>query len=256
MNPSDASSDSSPTASRPSSGTGRAWRKLVAVVLAVAVVGTIFVAYRDTFTLANLARHESTLRTYQDAWFVILVAFALYVGVTAVSLPGAVPLTLTYGWYFGFYTTVVIVSFASTAGATLAFLSSRYLFRDAMYRRFGERYSAVDRALEKEGAFYLFTLRLVPLVPFFVINLVMGLTPIRTWTFWWVSQLGMLPGTAVYTYAGAAVPSLSELAERGAAGIFTLEIGLAFGMLGIFPIAVKKGMAFVKARRRIGEADM
>lgn len=233
----------------PDSATDGSWRKLVALVLAVAVIGTIFVIYRDTFTLENLARHESTLRTYQDKWYVILVAFALYVGVTAVSLPGAVPLTLTYGWYFGFFKTVVIVSFASTAGATLAFLSSRYLLRDAMHHRFGERYAAINRALEEEGAFYLFTLRLVPLVPFFVINLVMGLTPIRTWTFWWVSQLGMLPGTAVYTYAGYSVPSLAELAERGAAGIFTLEIGFAFAMLGVFPIVVKKGMAWLKNRR-------
>jgi uncharacterized membrane protein YdjX (TVP38/TMEM64 family) len=107
-------------------------------------------------------------------------------------------MTLLYGWFFKFVAALLVVSFASTTGTTLAFLLSRYLLRDAIQQKFGERLAGFNGALEREGAFYLFTLRLIPAVPFFVINVVMGLTPIRVWTFWWVSQLGMLPGTCVF----------------------------------------------------------
>jgi uncharacterized membrane protein YdjX (TVP38/TMEM64 family) len=136
-----------------------------------------------------------------------------------------------------------VVSFASTAGATMAFLLSRFLFRDAIERRFGERLDKFNLALQREGPFFLFTLRLIPAVPFFVINAVMGLTPIRTWTFWWVSQLGMLAGTTVYVYAGSSVPSLQTLADAGINAVFTpaqlAQILTAFALLGMFPLAVR-----------------
>ena len=118
-----------------------------------------------------------------------------------------------YGWYFGLAPAVILVSFASTSGATIAFLLSRYLFRDAIQTRFRDQLAKFNQALQREGAFYLFTLRLIPAVPFFVINVVMGLTPIRTLTFWWVSQVGMLAGTIVYVYAGSTIPSLAHLAD-------------------------------------------
>ena len=148
-------------------------------------------------------------------------------------------MSLVCGWFFGFWRGVVIVSFASTAGATMAFLLSRYLFRDTIQNRFGDRLERFNRALESEGAFYLFTLRMIPAVPFFVINVVMGLTPIRLWTFWWVSQLGMLAATCVYVYAGAQVPSLPDLAEQGVAGILTPRLAAALVLLGVFPLAVR-----------------
>jgi len=135
-----------------------------------------------------------------------------------------------------------LVSFASTAGATVAFLLSRYLFRDALQSRFGDRLAGFNAALESEGAFYLFTLRLIPAVPFFVINVVMGLTPLKTRTFWWVSQLGMLPGTVVYVSAGASVPSLQVLAERGVGGVLSPQLFAAFIALGLFPLIVKSVM--------------
>ncbi|MEZ6051815.1 MAG: TVP38/TMEM64 family protein [Planctomycetaceae bacterium] len=159
---------------------------------------------------------------------------------TGLSIPGAVALTLMYGWFFGFWRGVILVSFASTTGATVAFLLARFLLQDVVQAKFGDRLKAFNQALEREGAFYLFTLRLIPLFPFFVINLVMGLTPLRTSTYWWVSQLGMLPGTAVYVYAGSSVPDLATLAERGTSGILTPNVLIAFALLGLFPLVIRK----------------
>jgi len=135
----------------------------------------------------------------------------------------------------------------------MAFLISRYLFRDWIDSKFGERLASFNTALEKEGAFYLFTLRLVPAVPFFVINAVMGLTRLKTVTFWWVSQLGMLAGTAVYCYAGSRIPSLQAISEEGIKAVFTrsqmFQITAAFILLGVFPLLVRKLMAFFNAER-------
>ena len=174
----------------------------------------------------------------------------VYVVVTGLSLPGAAVLTLVYGWYFGLLRGVVLVSFASTAGATMAFLLSRFLFRDAIQKRFGDRLPSFNQSLEKEGPFFLFTMRLIPAVPFFVINAVMGLTPIRTRTFWWVSQLGMLAGTAVYVYAGSSVPDLQTLADKGIGAVFTpsqlTQIVIAFVLLGVFPLIVRFAMKFIR----------
>ena len=148
-------------------------------------------------------------------------------------------LTVVFGWYFGFVPGLIIVSFASTTGATLAFLLSRYILRSSIQRWFGERLRAFNAALEQDGTFYLFTLRLVPAVPFFVINLVMGLTPFRVLPYWWVSQIGMLPGTAVYVYAGATVPDLQALNDRSIGDILSPQLIVAFALLGLFPLVVK-----------------
>ena len=205
---------------------------------------------RDWLSLAALAERETQLKEFQQAQPVLVLgaAFLAYVLVTGLSLPGAAFMTLLMGWYFGFARSVVLVSFASTAGATMAFLISRYLFRDAVQAKFGDRLKTFNAALEREGAFYLFSLRLIPAVPFFIINVVMGLTPIRTGTYWWVSQVGMLAGTAVYCYAGSRVPDLQTLAEKGAGAVFTAsqltQIMVAFVLLGMFPIVVKKLMTF------------
>lgn len=215
-------------------------------LLVLSIVGaTVFFVYRnygDTLTLSKLAAQEAELREFQarHPQLVYGLAVLIYVAVTGLSLPGAAVLTLVYGWYFGVVRGVAVVSFGSTAGATLAFLLSRYLFGESIQKRFGEKLESFNAALEKEGAFYLFTLRLIPAVPFFVINVVMGLTKLRTPTFWWVSQLGMLPGTAVYVYAGSSVPELKTLAEKGAGGILSPELIAAFVLLGVFPIAIKK----------------
>lgn len=219
-------------------------KPLILIVFVSAVALGVW-AFGDELTLTNLAARETSFRQFQADYpvFVYLAAFAVYVAVTGFSLPGAAPMTLLFGWLFGFWRGLFLVSFGATAGATVAFLFSRYLLRDAVTRRFGARLNSFNEALRREGAYYLFTLRLIPVVPFFVINAVMGLTPIRVRTFWWVSQLGMLPGTAVYVYAGASVPRLQTLAEKGISAIFTptqiTQILVAFVLLGFFPLIVR-----------------
>ena len=168
-----------------------------------------------------------------------LVFFLIYVVVTGLSLPGAAVMTLIGGAVFGLFWGTVIVSFASTLGATLAFLASRFLLRDWVQRRFGDRLRPVNEGIEKEGAFYLFALRLVPAIPFFAINLLMGLTLIRTWTYFWVSQVGMLAGTIAYVYAGTTLADFR----------LSLELLLAFTILGLFPLAARRIIDLVKAQR-------
>lgn len=219
---------------------------VLAAVLTAAVVG--YWKFGDALSLEYLASKEEGLREFKagSPLLVVGIALAIYILATGLSLPGAVVLTLVVGWFFGFVQGLVLVSFASTTGATLAFLFSRFLLRDSIESRFGDKLQGFNAALAREGAFYLFTLRLIPVVPFFVINLVMGLTPLRTATFWWVSQLGMLPGTAVFVYAGAQFPSLATLAQKGAGGILTPGLIIAFILLGVFPIAVKHLLARFK----------
>lgn len=213
---------------------------LLAIVVGVAAV--VFWQFRDTLNLSFLAKQESQLRQWQNTSPIAVAVGALliYVAVTGLSLPGATVLTLAYGWYFGFWQGFLIVSFGSTAGATLAFLLSRYLFRDWVQSKLQQRFARIHTAFEREGAYYLFTLRLVPVIPFFVINAVMGLTSIKVATFWWVSQLGMLPGTAAYVYAGSTVPSLQSLAEDGVSGVLSWQMFAAFAVVGLLPLVVKK----------------
>jgi pyruvate/2-oxoglutarate dehydrogenase complex dihydrolipoamide dehydrogenase (E3) component/uncharacterized membrane protein YdjX (TVP38/TMEM64 family) len=216
--------------------------RLIGLALIVALVGAFFAFGGHRYlTLEQLHAHQDAARRYflSHPWQTALGYFLVYVAVTGLSLPGAAVLTLFGGAVFGLLWGTLIVSFASSIGATLAFLASRFLLRDWVQGRFGDKLRPVNEGVAREGAFYLFALRLVPAFPFFVINLVMGLTPIRAWTFYWVSQLGMLAGTIVYVYAG------TQLAE------FRLSAGLivAFTVLGLFPLAAKKGLEAVKARR-------
>lgn len=217
--------------------------------LLLAVVGAAILSYQafgQWLSIETLATREAELLSWKQqrpAW-VFGIAFFAYVAVTGLSVPGATALTLVFGWYFKWLPGVLLVSFASTTGATVAFLLCRYLFRDAVERRFGNRLQKINSALEREGPYYLFTMRLIPAIPFFVINAVMGLTPIRVRTFWWVSQLGMLPATIVYVYAGASVPSLQVLAEEGVEAVFEprqlLRLGIAFAALGCFPLVARQ----------------
>ncbi len=170
--------------------------------------------------------------------------FAIYVLVTALSLPGAAVMTLVGGALFGLLWGTVIISFASSIGALLAFLVSRYLLQDTVQSKFGDRLKAFNAGIEKDGAFYLFTLRLVPIFPFFMINLLMGLTPIRARTFYWVSQVGMLAGTLVYVNAGTQLAQLESLS-----GILSPGLILSFVLLGIFPLLARKVTAAIQARR-------
>ncbi|HUP98306.1 MAG TPA: FAD-dependent oxidoreductase [Usitatibacter sp.] len=213
-------------------------------VLAVLVAGVVAFFALDLRQYFSIDYFQSQ-RQAIDAYFAAqplrtaAVFFAVYVAVTGLSLPGAAILTLVAGAIFGLLWGTVIVSFASSIGATLAFLASRYVLRDWVQAKFGDKLKPINEGVAREGAFYLFALRLVPAFPFFVINLVMGLTPIRTGTFYWVSQVGMLAGTIVYVYAGTQL------------GQFRISGGLiaAFVLLGLFPIAAKKVLDALKARK-------
>lgn len=216
-------------------------RLLVFAVIAAAIVAFFVFDLKQYFTLDYFQSQRAAIEAQVQAHPLrtSLLFFALYVAVTGLSLPGATIMTLIAGAVFGLLWGLVIVSFASTIGATLAFLVSRFLLRDWVQQRFGDKLRPINDGIAREGGFYLFALRLVPAFPFFVINLVMGLTPLRTWTYYWVSQLGMFAGTVVYVYAG------TQLGEfRISAGLIT-----AFVLLGIFPLAAKKVLDALKARK-------
>ncbi|MGH8687965.1 MAG: FAD-dependent oxidoreductase [Burkholderiales bacterium] len=216
-------------------------RLVLLAVIAVLVAAFFALGGHRYLTLEQLRAHQGAVHRYFEAHPAGTAAayFLVYVAVTGLSLPGAAVLTLVGGAVFGLLWGTVIVSFASSIGATLAFLASRFLLRDWVQARFGARLRALNEGVAKEGAFYLFALRLVPVVPFFLINLAMGLTGMRAATFYAVSQVGMLAGTIVYVYAG------TQLAA------FRLSLGLivAFTLLGIFPLVAKRAIEALKARR-------
>jgi pyruvate/2-oxoglutarate dehydrogenase complex dihydrolipoamide dehydrogenase (E3) component/uncharacterized membrane protein YdjX (TVP38/TMEM64 family) len=221
-------------------------RIVLLALIALAVAAFFVLDLRQYFALDYFRAQQAAIDAYFQARPVATAAlyFLIYVAVTGLSLPGAALMTLVGGAVFGLLWGTVLVSFASAIGATLAFLASRFLFRDAIQRRFGDKLAAINRGVANEGAFYLFALRLVPAFPFFVINLVMGLTPIGTRTFYWVSQLGMLAGTLVYVNAGtqlARIDSLAGLASPALVGSFVL--------LGIFPLVAKKVLDWLQARK-------
>ncbi len=197
--------------------------------------------------LATLKTHQAALIAHYHAHPITTLAIyaATYVAAAALSIPGALVLTLAGGALFGLWTGTLVVSFASTLGATLAFLVARLLFKDAVQKRFARELSGINQGVTRDGAFYLFALRLVPLFPFFVVNLVMALTPLRTRTFYWVSQLGMLPATLVFVNAGQRLGQLDS-----AAGLLSPGLIGAFALLGIFPIFARKGLDMARARHR------
>ncbi len=227
------------------------WKKFL-VVIAIAGLVAVFFAFdlQRYLTLAELkARQEAFTQFYTANRLLTLgLYFGLYVLVTALSLPGAAVMTLAGGALFGFLPALIVVSFASTIGATLAFLVSRFLLRDWVQSRFRDRLAALNAGIEREGAFYLFTLRLVPIFPFFIINLVMGLTPMRATTFYWVSQIGMLAGTAVYVNAGTQLGQIESLG-----GILSPGLLFSFVLLGTFPLLARKGVDIMKKRQTLKE---
>lgn len=221
--------------------------KIVVLAVFAAVIGAFFYFDLGSYlTLEGFKARQAMLTAYvaENPWQSALAFFAVYVAVAATSFPGAAILTLVGGAIFGFWYGLVIVSFASSVGATLAFLSSRFLLRDWVQGKFGDRLKSINEGVTKDGPFYLFALRLVPLFPFFVVNLVMGLTPIKTVPFYWVSQLGMLAGTAVFVNAGTQLAQLTSLK-----GILSPAILGSFVLLGIFPIIAKKILDWLKGRK-------
>lgn len=219
-------------------------KKLLLVAALLAVIAAYFVFDLGRFLSLDIFKaRQAELLSYKDAHPLLAVGgfFLLYVVVTGLSIPGAAILTLIAGALFGLVTGLILVSFASTIGATLAFLGSRYLLRDWVQSKFGERLSAIDAGLTKDGAFYLFTLRLIPLFPFFVVNLLMGLTRIRIWTYYWVSQIGMLLGTLVYVNAGTQISQI-----QSTKGLLSPTLLASFVALGLMPWAARLLVGFLR----------
>jgi uncharacterized membrane protein YdjX (TVP38/TMEM64 family) len=219
---------------------------LVAVsVIGLAVLFFVF-DLGQFLSLAYLkSRHAWLMDVHARHTMMTIGAYMLiYIMVTALSLPGAAVMTLAGGALFGLLTGTVVISFASSIGATLAFLVSRFLLKNWVQDRFKDKLRAINQGIERDGAFYLFTLRLVPVFPFFIINLVMGLTPIRTTRFYLVSQVGMLPGTLVYVNAGTQLAQIDSLK-----GILSPGLLLSFALLGMFPLLARKGVALINRKK-------
>jgi dihydrolipoamide dehydrogenase len=223
-------------------------RILVLSVIVAAIAAFFIFDLGRFFDLALIKEQQAAIEAFrqENPWTTALGFLLIYVAVTALSLPGAAIMTLVAGAIFGLGLGTLIVSFASSIGATLAFLASRLLFRDLVQQRFGDRLKAINAGMAREGAFYLFALRLVPIFPFFVINLLMGLTPIRTWTYYWVSQLGMLPATVVYVNAGTQLAQIDSLG-----GILSPALLGSFALLAIFPFLAKRGVAWWEGRQQM-----
>ena len=227
-------------------------RKIVNKVVMVGLIALGIVAFRyfdlgQYLTLEYIKTSQDKFHTLYIAHrFIVIAAYmGIYIAVTALSLPGAAVLTLAGGGLFGLTVGTVVVSFASSIGATLACLVSRFLLREWVQNKFGGKLTTINDGIEKEGAFYLFSLRLVPIFPFFVINLLMGLTRMRLFTFFWVSQIGMFAGTIVYVNAGKELAKIDSLS-----GILSPGVLLSFVVLGLFPITVKKLLALYKSKFR------
>lgn len=221
--------------------------KMIVVVLIAALIAGFFIFdLNQYFSLAWLKQQQAGLDAQVTANPLRAAAlfFAVYVVVTALSLPGAALMTLVGGALFGLGWGLLLVSFASVAGATLAMIISRFLLQSWVQKRFGNRLKAINQGVDNEGAFYLFALRLVPVFPFFLINLAMGLTRLKVSTFWWVSQLGMLPGTLVYVNAGRELGQIDSLG-----GILSPGLIGAFVLLGVFPLVARKILDLIKVRR-------
>ncbi|ATG73751.1 pyridine nucleotide-disulfide oxidoreductase [Zobellella denitrificans] len=222
-------------------------KKLI-LLLVLLTLALLFFALggHEWLTLEALKRHQAEFAALrgQAPWLTAAGFFLLYVLVAALSLPGAAIMTLAAGALFGLWQGLVLVSFASSLGATLAMLVARFLLRDQVQQRFGDRLKAVNDGIARDGAFYLFTLRLVPVFPFFLINLLMGLTPFPARRFYWVSQLGMLPGTLVYVNAGTQLAALDSLG-----GILSPALWLSFALLGIFPLLARSLVRLIQRRR-------
>lgn len=222
-------------------------KKIVIIcVIAALILGFFMLGLDRYFSLTHLKTHLSTLKSWHLAHPLLfaLLFFISYFLVCALSLPGAAIMTLAAGAFFGLFWGTILASFASTLGATFAFLLSRYLLRQTVETRFKEKLQHINQGIEKEGIFYLFALRLVPVFPFFLINLLMGITQIRLRTFYWVSQIGMLLGTLVYVNAGQQLAQISTISH-----VFSLPILLSFSLLGLFPMFAKRLMTLFKTRQ-------
>lgn len=226
-------------------------------VILIGVIGLLFIAFfaldlQQYFSLEFIKSKQQAFNSYyqQNMVLTLLIFFVVYVVMAALSLPGAAIMTVLAGALFGLITGVIIVSFASTLGATLAFLVARYLFRATLQGRYADKLALINEGVEKEGPLYLFAMRLVPLFPFFLVNILMGFTKLKTATFAWVSQIGMLAGTAVFVYAGTQLAQIDSLSSILSPGLI-----IAFALLGVFPVIAKKVMSKIRTNKVLAAYD-
>lgn len=227
-------------------------KKSIIILGICALIGIFYyLGLFELLTFESIKAKQGDIRLFtENNYLTSILGFALiYIACTALSLPGAALLTLLCGAIFGLFLGTLIASFASTIGATLAFLVSRFLFKESIQSKFGDKLEKFNKGIEEDGAFYLFTIRLIPVFPFFVVNLVMGLTPIKTMTFYLASQIGMLPGTLVYVNAGRSLGELESLS-----GILSPQIFLSFALLGIFPFVAKYTVKYFKGLKSYEKA--
>jgi len=223
-------------------------KKLVIVSVIVGLIASYFVFdLGQYFSLDYIKSSRERFQTLyaQHTVIVIGVYSFIYVIATALALPAATVLTLAGGALFGLVTGTIVVSFASSIGAALAFVLARYVLRDWVQGKFGDKLDKINQGIEEGGAFYLFTLRLIPVFPFFAINTVIALTPMRLFTYYWVSQVGMFPATVVYVNAGKELGQIESLS-----GLLSPSLIISFAILGVFPLVVKKGLDWYQGQRR------
>ncbi len=228
-------------------------KKIIIVLVIIGVIAAFKIFdLGQYFTLSYIKGSQAKFAAlYAEHMVLVITSYmAIYILVTSLSLPGAAVMTLAGGALFGLLVGTIVVSFASTIGATLACFVARFLLRDWVQGKFGAKLKTVNEGIEREGAFYLFTMRLIPAIPFWLINLVMGLTKMPLRTFYWVSQVGMFVGTIVYVNAGKELAKIDSLS-----GILSPSLIFSFVLLGIFPIAVKKLMALYKSKTRKAPAS-
>lgn len=226
--------------------------KLFLLAVVAAIIASYFIFDLGNYLNLEYLKHqkESLNALYDERPILVASVFFLaYFLVAGLALPAAALLTVAAGAILGFWVGLLVVSFASTLGATMAFLLTRYLLHETVERKFGERLGKVNQGIEREGALYVFSLRLVPAFPFVVVNSVLALTKLKTWTFYWASQIGMLAGTAVYVNAGTQLAELDSLGD-----ILSWQFALSFALLGIFPFIAKYALKFFSKRSDV-ESD-
>jgi uncharacterized membrane protein YdjX (TVP38/TMEM64 family) len=220
---------------------GRPWLKpLVFLVAAIAVAG-LYIYFRDRLTLASLADDVERLRQWRDQHpiGVVLLLASVFVVLTGLSIPAVITMSIICGSLLGMWEGLIVASFSETAGAMLAFFSSRYLLRSTVETRWKKFVERADTMLDRDGVFYLLSLRLIHVIPSWLINLVIGCTRVRVATFWWTTQLGMLPATSLYVFTGARLPTMEQLKQQGVFGIVTPAILVVFVVLAVIPLVLR-----------------
>lgn len=224
----------------------------IILVLAVALIVILFFVldFSDYFSLSYLQEQRSKLVEFyrENPIFTIMLFALVYIGLTSLSIPSATGLTLLAGAIFDFVTGVIVVSIVSTVGASLAFLLARYLFRDLVQTKFATQLGPINDGIDRDGIFYLFAIRLVPTIPYFVVNAAMGLTTLKFWHYVWVSQLGMLATTAVFVNAGSQLGQLESFS-----GILSPTLIVALVVMGVFPLVAKWTVSYLRSRRHKAE---